>query len=98
MVYDIGKIDLSIYKVVTKNIQTDEVIITDERMKHIQEHHPGDFEKYRKYFSEILQHPDYILQTKKHTAEVLKEIDFTITDGNRPKRIQKCSHHLFAYP
>ena len=44
MVYDIGKIDLSIYKVVTKNIQTDEVIITDERMKHIQEHHPGDFE------------------------------------------------------
>ena len=74
MVYDIGKIDLSIYQVVTENIQTDEVIITDERMKHIQEHHPGDFEKYRKYFSEILQHPDYILQTKKHTAEVLKEI------------------------
>ncbi len=74
MVYDIGKIDLSIYRVVTENIQTDEVIITDERMKHIQEHHPGDFEKYRKYFSEILQHPDYILQTKKHTAEVLKEI------------------------
>lgn len=45
MVYDIGKIDLSIYRVVTENIQTDEVIITDERMKHIQEHHPGDFEK-----------------------------------------------------
>ena len=44
MVYDIGKIDLSIYQVVTENIQTDEIIITDVRMKHIQEHHPGDFE------------------------------------------------------
>mgnify|MGYP000082818831 CR=1 FL=1 len=28
MVYDIGKIDLSIYQVVTENIQTDEVAQT----------------------------------------------------------------------
>ena len=37
------KLDKELYKVVTEDIRTDEVIITDERIQHIQERHPDDY-------------------------------------------------------
>ena len=71
----VGKIDREIYKCVTNDIVTDEVIITDERIAHIKEHHPGDYEAYFKYADEILKHPDYILEANKpNTAFILKRI------------------------
>ena len=67
---DIGK-----YQCVTPDIRTSEVIITEERIAHIQERHPLDFERYAGYLSEIVENPDYILESRKpHTAFVLKEI------------------------
>ena len=59
MIHPICKIDIALYSVVTSDIQTDEVIITDERIEHIRTHHGDDFEIYREYFSEILRAPDY---------------------------------------
>lgn len=73
-VHFIGKINKDIYKCVTNDIVTDEVIITDERIDHIKERHPNDYERYYKYLKEIVEHPQYIVKTKKpHTALVLKE-------------------------
>ena len=74
MIYNICKIDLALYSVVASNIVTDEVIITHERIEHIQMRHGGDYEEYEPYFTEILQSPDYILENRRNTAEVLKEI------------------------
>lgn len=74
MIYNICKIDLALYSVVASNIVTDEVIITSERIEHIQMRHGGDYEEYGTYFTEILQRPDYILENRRNTAEVLKEI------------------------
>ena len=74
MIYNICKIDLALYSVVASNIVTDEVIITSERIEHIQMRHGGDYEEYGTYFTEILQSPDYILENRRNTAEVLKEI------------------------
>ena len=74
VIYDICKIDLALYSVVASNIVTDEVIITSERIEHIRSRHRGDFEEYGAYFAEILQSPDYILENRRNTAEVLKEI------------------------
>ena len=72
----IGRIDKEIYKVVTPDIQTDEVIITDERIAHIKERHPNDYERYFSYFKDIVSSPDYILEANKpNTAFILKEID-----------------------
>ncbi|MEG2642047.1 MAG: phage minor head protein, partial [Eubacterium sp.] len=48
-VHTIGKIDKSIYSVVTPDIRTDEVIITDERIQHIKDGHPNDYERYSMY-------------------------------------------------
>ena len=72
----VGKLDKNIYKCVTPDIQTDEVIITDEQEEHIKQRHPYNFEEYFKYAREILQNPDYILEANKpDTAFVLKSIE-----------------------
>ena len=71
----IGKIDIEKYKCVTPDITTDEVIITDEWISHIQKRHPGDYERFRSYLPQMISDPDYIIQDKRpHTAMVLKEI------------------------
>lgn len=73
-VHTIGKIDKNIYKCVTEDIVTDEVIITDERIAHILERHPNDYERYYKYIKEIIEHPQYIIETNKpYTALILNK-------------------------
>ena len=68
------KLNRELYKVVTEDIRTDEVIITDERIKHIQERHPNDYERFSRYLSEIIQNPDYIIRDERpNTATILKE-------------------------
>lgn len=77
----VGKIDIEIFKCVSENIQTDEVIITDERIRHIMERHPNDYKKYYFYMSEIVAEPDFIIEANKpNTALILKSFN----DGNEP--------------
>ena len=74
-VHIVGKIDKNIYKCITEDIVTDEVIITDNQIEHIKIRHPNDFERFSSYFGEIVKNPDYIVETKKpKTALILKEI------------------------
>nr|DAE80746.1 MAG TPA: minor capsid protein [Caudoviricetes sp.] len=69
------KLDKELYKVVTEDIRTDEVIITDERIQHIQERHPDDYERFSTYLAEIIQSPDYIIRDPRpQTGMLLKEI------------------------
>lgn len=80
-VHNIGKIDIEIYKCITEDITTDEVIITDERIGHIKERHPNDYERYCRYMKEIVEDPQYIIETiKPKTALILKEFN----DGTEP--------------
>ena len=73
-VHHVGKIDIGKYRCVSENITTDEVIITDERIQHIKERHPEDFERYERYMAGIVESPDYILKANKpNTAFLLKE-------------------------
>ena len=76
-VHYIGKIDINIYNCITSDIITDDVIITNERIQHIKERHPNDFEMYCKYMSDIVQQPEYIIEANKpNTALVLKSFSF----------------------
>lgn len=71
----ITRIDVEKYRCISPDITTDEVIITEERIRHIQERHPNDFERYKRYIMEIIEYPDYILEANKpNTAFLLKEI------------------------
>ena len=71
----VGKIDREIYKCVTEDIVTDEVVITDERIKHTEENHSGDYKSYGQYLQEIVKAPDYIFSgNRPKTALILKHI------------------------
>ena len=71
----IGKIDKEKFKLITRDITTEEVILTDKQVEHIKERHPNDYERFSSYFGEIVKNPDYIIETKKqNTALILKEI------------------------
>lgn len=74
-IYTVGKIDKKIYSCITNNIMTNEVIITENQINHIKERHPNDYEKFSKYFNEIVSNPDYIIEANRaYTALILKEI------------------------
>ena len=71
----ISKINKNIYKCVTEDITTEEVIITDNQINHIKNRHPNDYENFSSYFSDILSDPDFILESNKpNTAFILKQI------------------------
>lgn len=76
---NIGKIKIELFSAISKNIITDEVILTKERYFHIIEGHKEDFELYSNRMTEIIQEPDYILKDYKNenTAMVIKHIDNT---------------------
>ena len=81
----ICKLDRELYSVVTKDIASDDVIITDKQIEHIKERHPNDFELFGKFFAEMIRDPDYILEANKpNTAIVLKEVE---VDGRKLKLI-----------
>ena len=72
----VGKIDREIYMVVTPEITTDELIITDERIIHIKESHPGDYELLAPHLQYMTAEPDFILvSSRPNTAVILKNID-----------------------
>lgn len=74
-VHSVGKINRDIYKCITEGIVTDEVIITDERIEHIKERHPNDYERFYTYIPEIIANPDFIVAANKpNTAVILKEV------------------------
>jgi len=75
----VGQIDLEIYKCVSDDIITTEVIITEERIEHIKNRHPNDYESYSQYMNSIIEDPDYIIEDNNpDSAILLKEI----TEGN----------------
>lgn len=74
-VHIVGRIDRNIYKCITKDIVTNEVVITENQIEHIKERHPNDYERFSQWFLEIVACPDYIAETDKpNTTLILKEI------------------------
>ena len=90
-VHQIGRIDIEKYRVVTEQIRTDEVIITEERIQHIKERHPNDFERYAQYLQDIVENPQYILEDNSpYMAILLKEY---VEEGKRFRLILRLSMH-----
>lgn len=76
-VHTVGRIDIEKYRCITDDITTDEVIITPERIQHIEERHPGAYDKIKDYLQQALDDPDYILEDEKNpnTGIILKLVD-----------------------
>lgn len=74
-VHTIGKIDRNIYKCIAEDIVTDEVIITDEQIRHISDRHPEAYEQVMEYIGDAIRTPDYIIADKHpFTGLVVKKI------------------------
>lgn len=72
----VGYINIERFRCITDDISTSEVIITEERIRHIMERHPGDYEKISPYLQAALDDPDYILADKNPTtALILKTVE-----------------------
>lgn len=75
-VFFIGRINLDIFIPIFGKLITNEVIMTAERIDHVKERHPNDFERYFNYIGDIIENPDYILEANKpHSAVLLKRFD-----------------------
>lgn len=67
-------LDVEKYMCITSDIPEREVIITDERIAHIKDHHPGHFEEIAPYLKAAVEDPDYILEDAPNTGLILKAI------------------------
>ncbi len=74
-IYEIGSLDMSIYKCITKEYVTDRVVITEKQLVHMKERHPEAYHNVISYMERILEQPDYIIQDKKpNTGLVIKQV------------------------
>lgn len=72
----VGKLNKEIFRCISKDIRTDEVIITENQVNHIIERRGEEF--YAKYFCRfkaIIEEPDYIFRDNENTALVCKRIE-----------------------
>ena len=67
VIHNLGELDWQIYECISENHICDEVIITDEQVKHIRERH---------YLKRIIDDPDYIFKDKQpNTGLIVKKIE-----------------------
>ena len=80
----IGKINPVLFKDISKNIITDEVVLTDKQREHIEQRHPKTLEKYGKHLKSIIENPDFIMKdnTRSNTALIFKTVNDNEIEGN----------------
>lgn len=66
LVEQIAKIDKNRVRKITESIDTERVVLLRERIEHIQQKHPGDYEAFGQYLQDVIQSPDFIMRDKKH--------------------------------
>lgn len=66
----LGKINLEPLVGTFGEIQTNEIIITDERMEHILERHPEDYGLFSKYVVLTVTKPNIIIKDKKNVGTI----------------------------
>ncbi len=76
VIHNLGELDWKIYECISENHICDEVIITDEQVKHIRERHPEAYMDTMYYLKRIIDDPDYIFKDKQpNTGLIVKKIE-----------------------
>lgn len=60
-------------------LNTNEVIVTDERERHIRLRHPDDYALYKAYAARTVEEPDYIIcdDRRRHTVFMISRLENT---------------------
>lgn len=66
----IGQLNTQPLEATFGKLQTSEVIVTDERIEHIQQRHPEDFQLFQQYGKTTVESPDVILKDSKNDGTV----------------------------
>lgn len=66
----LGRLDLGPLTSAFKEIQTDEIIITSERLQHIKNRHEKDYDLFLRYGVTSVLSPDIILKDLKNTGTI----------------------------
>ena len=66
----LGTIDISLLSETFGNIQTSEIIITNERLQHIYKRHPEDYNLFKEYGQSSVQNPDIIIKYEKNQGTI----------------------------
>lgn len=66
----LGRIDTTSLEKEFGKIRTDEIIVTNERLSHIKERHPEDYELFEKYGKDSVENPDFVIKDGKHDGTV----------------------------
>lgn len=73
-VYDLGSLNMSIYRCISDHFVTDQVVITQKQFAHIRERRPETGDTVHD-LKKILEQPDYIIKDNRpDTGLVIKEI------------------------
>lgn len=95
---NLGKINTKILEKEFGKIETDEIIVTNERIDHIKERHPEDYNLFEKYGKESVSSPDLIIKDVKNKSTVfmIKKLLYTYVTGTwKSKNRHK---YLLQYP
>ena len=75
MVYSLGNLNWEIYQSITDRYVTNEVVITEEQLRHIKKRHQEAYQDVLHYLKETLDSSDYIVKdSHPDTGLVIKEI------------------------
>lgn len=84
-------------------LNTDEVIVMDERLSHIKKRHPEDYELFEKYIEDVIRFPDYILKDHKNenTIFMIKKLENTnlnaVVKVNVDKHISNYKNSIITF-
>ena len=74
--YSVGILNRNIYKCISENIITDEVIITDNQVGHVLERHPASYHLTIDHLKDAIHDPDFIIEDKHpNTGLVIKHLN-----------------------
>ncbi|MEE8827408.1 MAG: hypothetical protein SOH48_08725 [Eubacteriales bacterium] len=77
-VLDLGVLDIKIYQCITKEIDTDRVIISEKQLLHMADHHPDAYSEALIELKATVGSPDYIFRDSKrpNTGLVAKRLPY----------------------
>lgn len=69
-IQSLGKINIEVLEKEFGKIQTDEIVVTNERIEHIKQKHPEDYTLFQLYGEESVISPDMIIKDIRHEGTV----------------------------